>query len=176
MGSVSARHSAASGEWYTPAPIVEACRAALGGVIDLDPATCGASQARVQARTYGTIEKPATLGMWRAARTVFLNPPTPPRLWWEALSSWYMDRAGLRAIYVAYSLEQLPQSTRWNGASMLDHRVLFPSKRISYERLEGGALVKGGSPPHAGALVILGQFDASPLLAALGGRVLGGRS
>ena len=37
--TLSAKHSSASQEWYTPAPILERVRAVLGP-IDLDPASC----------------------------------------------------------------------------------------------------------------------------------------
>ena len=38
-------------EWYTPSRILDAARETLGS-IDLDPASCAAAQARVQARRF----------------------------------------------------------------------------------------------------------------------------
>lgn len=219
--AVSAQHSKSSGEWYTPAPIVDAAREALGGVIDLDPATCVLAQERVKARVIGTMKHPATIDAWRNARTVFLNPPTPPRNWWDMLSVWFDDsEAGVgrtRAVYVAYSIEQIQQSHRWHSP-MLSHRVIIPERRIAYdqtreaaiekidlkiEALEsydqvygiqanskeatlmscarikrkmletGPALVPGDAPPHAGAVILLGDVDPKPLLAVLGGSLVG---
>lgn len=215
---MSVQHAKASAEWYTPAPIVEASRQALGGVIDLDPATCELAQERVRALTFGTLERPATLEEWAAARTVFMNPPTPPRAWWEELSAWFGSGGdGRGAVYIAYSLEQLQQSHGWTFGGMLVHRVLIPAKRIPYDQTRdaakakidaaiarfdlealqaesldarrvlalrkkraeiasGPALVPGDAPPHAGAIVMLGNVNPRPLLALLGGTIAGPRS
>ena len=59
-------------EWYTPPGIVEACRAALGG-IDLDPASCAIAQRAVRATRYLTRADDGLAHAWRGR--VFLNPP-----------------------------------------------------------------------------------------------------
>ncbi len=64
--------SSASVEWYTPKEIVSAARDVLGG-IDLDPSSCEAANATVQATTYYTVEDDGLTKSWRGK--VFLNPP-----------------------------------------------------------------------------------------------------
>jgi hypothetical protein len=191
--SASVKHSIASVEWYTPPDVVELCRAALGGFIELDPASCDAAQTIVQARRYCTIEKPCE--DWDAA-TIFCNPPNPPMPWWahcEHARTIY----GSRVAFVCYSLEQLSQIARLGyprGAV-----VCIPPKRLRYyatardlaakarsaafrasdtkrnaalvarvERLEAlppDSLHPGDAPPHASAIVLLGG-DSGPLVRA----------
>lgn len=59
-------------EWYTPPWLIELIREALGGSIDLDPASNRRPQQWIRAAHYFT-----TGGLTRAwkARTVFCNPP-----------------------------------------------------------------------------------------------------
>ena len=64
--------SSASVEWYTPQAIVSTARDVLGG-IDLDPSSCEAANATVQATTYYTAKDDGLTKSWRGR--VFLNPP-----------------------------------------------------------------------------------------------------
>lgn len=64
-----------NGEWYTPAPIIERVKTALGGVIDLDPFTCEEAQRTVQATHYFTRETDGIKSEWPDGRTLFANPP-----------------------------------------------------------------------------------------------------
>jgi ParB family chromosome partitioning protein len=64
-------------EWYTPPNIVEAARAALGG-IDLDPASCDEAQTVVRAATYFTKNTDGLSRPWFGR--VWLNPPYAARL------------------------------------------------------------------------------------------------
>jgi phage N-6-adenine-methyltransferase len=64
-----------NGEWYTPAPIVQRVKTALGGVIDLDPFTCKEAQQIVQAHHYFTRETDGIRSEWPVGRTLFANPP-----------------------------------------------------------------------------------------------------
>lgn len=70
---MNARHSSDTAEHYTPAFIVEAARYALGGVIDLDPASCTAANNVVKARTIFTKATNGNSQPWKGS--VFLNPP-----------------------------------------------------------------------------------------------------
>jgi hypothetical protein len=59
-------------EWYTPPEVLDLVRAVLG-TIDVDPASCVAAQAHVQARTYHTATDDGLCQPWIG--TVFCNPP-----------------------------------------------------------------------------------------------------
>lgn len=59
-------------EWYTPDHVLDVARLVLGG-IDLDPATCEAAQARVQAGRYYTEADNGLARPWHGR--VWCNPP-----------------------------------------------------------------------------------------------------
>lgn len=69
----SARHLSESAEHYTPPGIVDAARIALGGAIDLDPASCGEANAWIGATRIFAREDDGYTKPW--AGSVFLNPP-----------------------------------------------------------------------------------------------------
>lgn len=62
-----------SNEWYTKPRYIEAARDVMGS-IELDPASCAAANAIVQAERYYTKEQNGILQEWRA-RSLWLNPP-----------------------------------------------------------------------------------------------------
>ena len=61
-------------QWQTPPYILEAARAALGGDIDLDPATSPEAQKRVRADRWWTLADDALSRDWRSP-SVWCNPP-----------------------------------------------------------------------------------------------------
>lgn len=74
-GDGSARkHSSESYEHYSPPDVVEAARAALGGSIELDPASSNLANRTVRAERIFTIEDDALFKPWNA-RSLWLNPP-----------------------------------------------------------------------------------------------------
>ena len=150
------KHSSATAEWYTPREVIDIAREYLNGRIDLDPASCAEANAIVGAETYY-----AERGLDRPwAGHVFLNPPTPPRAWWEKLVKEFVSGDVTRAVFLAYSLEQIAQSIGW-GLPMTEFPILFRpggKGRISFLRPGGD---RGAAPPHASALVFLGPPPAS---------------
>lgn len=84
MTSRAALHSSTTVELYTPADIADASRAALGGEISYDPASCAFANNVIKARCYSTIDDSALdLRSWDMGNqidpsigcAVFLNPP-----------------------------------------------------------------------------------------------------
>lgn len=146
------KHSAASAEWYTPPEVVAIAREYLEE-IDLDPASCEEANKTIGAATFYAAD-----GLKREwAGRVFLNPPTPPRLWWERLVREFASGKVHRAVFLAYSLEQIPQSIGW-GLPMTSFPILFRpggKGRIPFIRPGGD---RGAAPPHASALVFLGTM------------------
>ena len=74
--TVSTTWSRSSGscEWYTPPDIIEAACDAMGGPIDLDPASADEAQATVKAARYHTINDDGLQQPWIANR-LWMNPP-----------------------------------------------------------------------------------------------------
>ena len=69
-----AYHQSESDEWYTPSEVVEAARRTLGS-IDLDPASCPAANAIVQATTYWSRQLDGLADNHAWEGNVWMNPP-----------------------------------------------------------------------------------------------------
>lgn len=169
--ALTAIHSAASAEWYTPPDVVHTARIALGG-IDLDPASCPEAQIIVGASAhYGRQSSGGFVdGLTRPwSGCVFINPPgterdtsgkvlrgTGPGAWWRKLLDELDAGRTTAAIWVAYSIEQVQQTQGWGGG-MLQRAaaVCFPAKRIRFWRHNGQRLVPGAQPTHASAIALL---------------------
>lgn len=130
-----ARTSAFTSSWYTPAAIVEAARLALGGTIDLDPASCAVANRTVMARRFFTAADDGLAIEWGKGGTIFCNPPSPPRPWWDLVNGEVLSGRWGRAVFVGYSIEALQQFQR---GGLLNHwHMCIPSKRIRYETTAG---------------------------------------
>jgi hypothetical protein len=66
-------HRTGDPEWYTPTTLVALARKALGGRIDVDPASCDQAQKIVKAGTYFTKNQDGLKRPWHG--TVWINPP-----------------------------------------------------------------------------------------------------
>ena len=180
MTAGRATHTAASSEWYTPTPIVDAAREALGGTIDLDPASNKIAQARIQAREWCGLDHDEQemrdgLRMLRGHHErIWCNPPSPPKEWWTELSDEYIRR-GTRVVYMAYSIEQLQQIQRW--APMPRSLVCVPSQRVRYDTpahdraavLERRALQASSEAARARLLYQAAELRAMPADALVSG-------
>lgn len=127
-------HSVASSEWYTPPEILDAGREAVGGEFDLDPASSPAANRHVRASTYYTLQTPLEARRPWSGR-VWLNPPSPPRPWWDALvdayGSIYEVPDQVAGIFLGYSIEVLQQSQGWT-APMMRFPFCIPKSRVRF--------------------------------------------
>ena len=69
-----AQSRGSSNEWFTPEWLLKAARDALGGEIDLDPASCTEANEGVRAKTFWTASDDGLSKKWQADR-LWLNPP-----------------------------------------------------------------------------------------------------
>lgn len=131
-----AKLTATSSEWYTPPKIIEAARTWMGS-IDLDPASCELANRAVRAARFFDEATDGLKQRWQG--NVFLNPPTPPRPWWERTVAMHVEERTVTT-FVAYSIETLSQSQGsqkrdprpWGGASMLAFSVCIPKGRLRF--------------------------------------------
>lgn len=70
----SSREEGYSDEWYTPIDVLNAAREALGGPIDLDPASSAEANRTVQAARYFSLADDGLARPWISPR-VWQNPP-----------------------------------------------------------------------------------------------------
>lgn len=107
--------------WLTPLPIVEAARKALGGKIDLDPASSAEANVQIDAEAYFQAGYDGLHYPWRGA--VFLNPPggrAPKGLrsgsnavcWWLKLLDELRAGRTVRAVFVAFASEAFTQAVQ----------------------------------------------------------------
>ncbi len=147
-------------EHYTPVRYVDAAREAMGGRIDLDPASSAIANATVQATRYFTREDDGLTRPWGAAEqptTVFLNPP-------------YSDYRGQAAdwadkLALEYDSGHVGQAVMLVNASTLYQAALqrlvwraalcFPNHRIRFIDAETG--LPQDKPPQPSVFLYLGR-------------------
>jgi hypothetical protein len=178
-------HSSESNEHYTPPAIVEAARAAMGG-IDLDPASCAEANEVVKARCYYVAPHPrsrlrggldlswrrdvdhnlalgSTLGNPGTPARVFLNPPggkvgkrSSSVVWWEKLTDEWLDGNVSQAIFVCFNLEVL-NTTQASPSPCLDFPICYFRQRPRFWPPGTPPELRGksGSPKYPGAAVFV---------------------
>lgn len=158
------QHSSQTNEAYTPAWLVGMSREVLGGDIDLDPASCAAAQAVVQAGTVHCAPPEGQLGglgvPWFGR--VFLNPPggkldratllpiprnaegrqggpglSSAAVWWGKLWLDWERGSVHSAIYICFSLSVLrtAQDPELGVRGIQQFPFCVPRDRVNYDRL-----------------------------------------
>lgn len=177
-----AHHQSATPEHYTPAEIIEAARAVMGG-IDLDPAsTQSVNDLRVRAHAFFDRGSDGLTKFWYGR--AWLNPPggklkktggnvwgyapikdgpgeSSAAVWWRKLAEEYVAGRVTQAIFLGFTLEIFASSQSaavWPG----DLPFCIPAKRIRFEKETApGTFVKGDSPTHSNVIVYLPPRDGS---------------
>lgn len=166
---MNARHTMSTAECYTPSHVAALVREALGGYIELDPASTPKANKLVKADTIFTKEQDGLQQDWRPFKTVYLNPPggrnglgpLVPQFWKKFCAE------VSHGIWMGYSLEQL-QSLQKPGLShpfFVGDAYCIPKTRIAFVREDGAK-----SPSHANYLVYRGRhsYRFEKLFAELG--------
>lgn len=156
------QHLSLTQEHYTPEHVVEAARRTLGA-IDLDPASCGAANARVKATRWFGVNDDGLAQCWEGR--VFLNPPggrTPVKwkkryetgsnatAWWRKL--WEERHWVTSFVFVGFTLEILRTSQSSDWPSAMTYPFCVPRERLCFG---------GDDPTHANVIIYGGpDFEA----------------
>lgn len=149
------RTSQKSIEWFTPPRIVELARRAMGGQIDLDPASCEEANRVVRASRYFTQAQDGLLHPWHASR-LWMNCPycktatgeSQQEIWTCKLIAEH--RAG--RVEQAVALVNAATETRW-FQRLFDYVICFPKGKIKFNSPSGIA----SGPTVGSAFVYFGQ-------------------
>lgn len=104
------RTTGGSSEWFSPAHVVAAGRAALGGRIDLDPASCREANRVVKAKRFFTREDNGLSLPWSGR--VWMNPPYERALVREFTGKLLLE-CGVRRVLAAVVLTNNSSDAGW---------------------------------------------------------------
>jgi hypothetical protein len=170
--SPAALHSSDSSEHYTPAEVIAAARATMGG-IDLDPFTTAKANTVVEASYYYTQKDDGFELPWGDTadpQRLFINPPcskvkrkparAPKALvkpaqihgWWKLLDEYGAGHVE-QAVFLCFNMNLFQTGQRFGYAAPFQFPLCVPSKRLKFWG-EGRAPGEG-SPSHASAIVYL---------------------
>lgn len=120
-------NNSGNNEWYTPEPIIELARSAMGG-ITLDPASSEVANQTVQAESYFTVEDNGLEKEWFG--NVWLNPPYSAELIGKFSEKLIAERENYEQAIV---LVNNATETEWfNKVVSIASAVCFPKGRIRY--------------------------------------------
>lgn len=148
LGYVGSAPNAArdSDAWFTPQKYVDAARAALGGIIALDPFSSDAANRVVRADRYFTESDNAFVKEWfpssvqDSVRTVWMNPPYGASLISEAMSK-FLAEFEAQSFDSGIVLVNNATETKWfQKALSRAAAVTFTDHRISFWNADGKAV------------------------------------
>lgn len=183
-----AQHLALSNEHYTPAPVIEAARAVMGG-IDLDPASCAVANETVKALAFFTKDDDGLGRAWGSSADpsrVWLNPPggsvrwhkeyrrwalkapgdkvairdyeSHSLVWWTRLIDEYRSGRVREAVFLAFTLEMIRLSQHTPIKRIAPEPVVHFHRCYPRERLRFGG-DGGNQPTHANVIAYLPPRD-----------------
>jgi hypothetical protein len=134
-------------EWYTPGWLLTASAEAMGGGIDLDPASSDAQQAAapVRAAHYFTIDDDGLSQPWRGR--IFLNPPYAARVI-DLFVIKLLHERHIGNLRQAVLLTNSSTETQWwQAAAEQCSALCFLRRRVRFLKVVDGALTPGSSSP-----------------------------
>lgn len=141
-------NNSGNNEWYTPANIIEAARAAMGS-IDVDPASNDIAQQTVKAGTYYTAETNGLDKEW--VGNVWLNPPYASDLIGKFIDKLVSEKQNYNQAIV---LVNNATETEWfNKIVSISSMVCFPKSRVKFYMPDG----KTGAPLQGQAVLYIGK-------------------
>jgi len=167
--SRAARHSSTTAEHLTPLYVVDAAREALGGVIDVDPATTLRANRDIGARFTFTRDESGMKNRWPGH--VFLNPPggtvqtrltkSSSVLWWAKLMLEWTRGRTTAGVFICFSVEILQAAQKVRQVPQpLDFPLCVPDHRIPFDTLDSrGRRVSQKDPTHANVIIYLPSRD-----------------
>ena len=166
------KHNSGNCEWYTPPAIMEVCRAALDGHIDIDPASCAKANEIVQADIFYTKEDDGLSKNKKWHGRVFLNPPyRQPDVSLFVDKLIHAKKSRYKITFRAILLVNNATDTKWFQKALQNcDLVCFPKRRI---RFLDADLHPQPSPLHGNAIFYFGDdyedfAHASKTLSKLG--------
>lgn len=130
--------SSATDDWWTPAPVVEAAAAALGGAIDLDPCSNDGAP-NVPAAAHYTAADDGLARPWRGS--VYMNPPYSRA---DEFAAKLAEEFAYGNVTSAVALVPARVDTRWFG-SLSSADLCFVRGRLRF-LLPSGEPARGGAP------------------------------
>lgn len=153
----AANFSSESVEWYTPAKYIEAAREALGGAIDLDPASNKLANRTVKATKIYTAEQDGLEQDWHGR--VFVNPPYGKSAEYGSLASAFCNKAMAEYesgnVSACIILVNSSHSQNWQ-APLYDYVVCFVDHRIQFVSGDGE---ENKNPTFQNIFVYLGKEE-----------------
>jgi ParB family chromosome partitioning protein len=122
-----------SSDWYTPAHVIDAARAVMGG-IDVDPASCRTANQTVRAARYFTVADDGLTHPWPGR--VWLNPPFSGRTAAKFVRKAFAEYDSGRTTQAVLVVSLLPVATAW-FRPLLDRCPLCFVGRIPFVRQDG---------------------------------------
>lgn len=159
MTTTIPQHLSTSNERYTPKEVIEPIRAALGGVINLDPASCWEANKVVKAERYFSPERNEDGLTMPWYGSMFCNPPygkhangISNQLLWTLTICQKYARGEFDQLILLVNAAMGDSFFRhiWANADL----VCFPSKRIRFNDQNGNPLPQ---PPNANVLAYFGK-------------------
>jgi len=144
-------HNTGENEWYTPPGIIDAARAAMGG-IDCDPASCEFANRTVKADVFYTKEDDGLLQPW--SERVWINPPyAQPLISQFAVALVSKVKTGeVKAACVL--VNNATETEFFQHMLSVAYAVCFPKGRIQFLDTDGEAT---GSPLQGQAILYFGD-------------------